>query len=245
MFIIKFKYNLMKILFLLIVLVKSNLLYSQNLIIEYDVKYNQSIYKNKLIIYDTITEWEDIISDETSNTQKLFLIKKPLEGKLFLSDFIFNKLFYVKDSLHNMKWELTNEKKVILNEKCNSAKTNFRGRIYTAYYSNSISQSDGPWKFGGLPGMILEVKSDDNSYEFSAYEINKNPIKKDVSNVNTKLKFLTWQEFTKQFKLTVDNTIKMVKTKTKTTDNDIKGYIKIDAPEIIYPKAQIGEGVEY
>ena len=143
-----------------------------------------------------------------------------------------------------MKWELLNETKFILNEKCFSARTNFRGRNYIAYYTTSSAYSDGPWKFGGLPGLILDIKSDDNFIQFSAIKIIKNYTGKiEFIKINN-YKFIEWSEYTKKFIATIDNYIKLARS-NGSIDNGSNAKIKIDAPEIIYSKAQEGEGISF
>lgn len=65
------------------------------------------------------------------------------------------------------------EKKTIENFNCRKAKTNFGGRRWIAYYSTDISISDGPYKFAGLPGLILELYSEDNDYHFLMRSLKK------------------------------------------------------------------------
>ncbi|MEA5405470.1 GLPGLI family protein [Arcicella sp. DC2W] len=228
---------------LFVLLLLPNFSFCQNLNIEFAVKYKNSSYRNELIIGDSITLWKDMPSEESTNVlDKAFFVKNHFNKTIYLSDFIFNKTFYVKDSLNNMKWELTNGTKIVLNQKCNAAITHFRGRKYIVYYAVNLPYSNGPWKFGGLPGLILEVKSDDDLYQFVAVKIIKNYTTSFKPANITNYKFISWDDFVSKFIITVDNTVKMVRTNA---DSDSKGYVKIDAPEIIYPKAQEGTGIEY
>ncbi len=55
------------------------------------------------------------------------------------------------------EWELGSGEKVIKGVKCKNAFTNFRGREYEAWYATEIPINAGPWKFCGLPGLIVEV----------------------------------------------------------------------------------------
>lgn len=68
-----------------------------------------------------------------------------------------NQDYFYSDSLHPMTWKLISEEKEIAGIKCYKAETEFRGRHYTAWYAPSIPVHNGPWKFGGLPGLIIEV----------------------------------------------------------------------------------------
>lgn len=84
---------------------------------------------------------------------------------LFLQNFGATKLFY-DNTLHDMKWELGEEERVILDYKCKIATTTFAGRDYIAWYAINIPIPNGPYMFGGLPGLILEIYDTQNHYHF-------------------------------------------------------------------------------
>ena len=65
-----------------------------------------------------------------------------------------------------MVWELTNESKKIDSYIAYKAKTTFRGRNYIAWFTPEIAIDAGPWKFHGLPGLILEVTDDELGVQF-------------------------------------------------------------------------------
>ena len=48
------------------------------------------------------------------------------------------------------------------------ATADFRGRRWTAWFATDIPISDGPWKLGGLPGLILEAYDKGHQYTFTA-----------------------------------------------------------------------------
>src|SRR5690554_1031099 len=50
------------------------------------------------------------------------------------------------------------EQKKIGEYNCEKVKTTFRGRTYEIWYTSEIPMASGPWKFNGLPGLILSVK---------------------------------------------------------------------------------------
>lgn len=134
--------------------------------------------------------------------------KNPIIFKEQKSKYIYSieevglKPFLVKDTMNIFNWQLHLEAKELLGYKCQKATTNYRGRSYTAYFTTEIPIKDGPWKFYGLPGLILEIKSDDNVLNIN---VNKIQISKDGLNivnpyVNSKLKPITWQEYTNEYK---------------------------------------------
>lgn len=67
-----------------------------------------------------------------------------------------------------MKWLISSEHKIILGYDCQLATVSFRGRDYKAWFTTDIPLSYGPWKFHGLPGLILEVADTKNDYHFTA-----------------------------------------------------------------------------
>lgn len=79
--------------------------------------------------------------------------------------------YLVNDTLGSPEWELLDSVKMIHDYTCKLAKTNYRGRVYFAWYSEAIPQPYGPWKLIGLPGFILDAYTPDRSITFSAKTI--------------------------------------------------------------------------
>ena len=62
-----------------------------------------------------------------------------------------------EETLSEIKWELSTESTVtICGLQCTKATGTFRGRSYTAWFTPDIPSPAGPWKLGGLPGVILK-----------------------------------------------------------------------------------------
>lgn len=69
---------------------------------------------------------------------------------------------YIQEKINLFDWEiLTDRDTVIASYSCRKATTKFRGRNYVAYFTNEIANQGGPWKFDGLPGIILKIYSTD------------------------------------------------------------------------------------
>jgi len=77
-----------------------------------------------------------------------------------------DKLFYT-EPLPKLKWEITSETKDISGFKVQKAFTSYSGRDYIAWFTPEIPISDGPYKFSGLPGLILEIHDTSNEYVFT------------------------------------------------------------------------------
>jgi GLPGLI family protein len=86
----------------------------------------------------------------------------------------------VEESLPNFEWIFDTKEKKIGSYLCKSAKLKFRGREYYVWYSTQIPISHGPWKFYGLPGLIMEVKSKDSKISFVLNKIKESNSLSDV-----------------------------------------------------------------
>jgi len=71
--------------------------------------------------------------------------------------------FYVSDSLYPMRWKIHQEEKWIDSLRCFKATCLFRGRDYIAWYAPDIPLPAGPWKMGGLPGLIVDLQDVDGN----------------------------------------------------------------------------------
>ncbi len=63
----------------------------------------------------------------------------------------------ISDSLFDMNWYFTSQRKTIGELPCQKAIALWRGRAYSAWFTEEIAIAEGPWKFGGLPGLIVEL----------------------------------------------------------------------------------------
>jgi GLPGLI family protein len=73
----------------------------------------------------------------------------------------------------DFKWQALNKKDTLIaGYRCKEAQTFFRGRKYRAWYTLEIPINDGPYKFKGLPGLIikLEDRKKEHSFELEYFE---------------------------------------------------------------------------
>jgi GLPGLI family protein len=79
-------------------------------------------------------------------------------------------------------WKLANETKVINSIVCKKAEISYKGREWTAWYSTEIPLPYGPYKFSGLPGLIVKITDKTGDYDFE--------LVKSVSSSNLKGKLV-------------------------------------------------------
>ncbi|MEN6618494.1 MAG: GLPGLI family protein [Rikenellaceae bacterium] len=82
---------------------------------------------------------------------------------IFVSRVIAQNYWY-QEEIEKQNWELTNDTLTVHHYLCYKATCKFRGREWIVWYAPEIPMMDGPWKLGGLPGLIL--KADDAKGEF-------------------------------------------------------------------------------
>lgn len=82
-------------------------------------------------------------------------------------------VFRYKEPYPDFQWVMTNEEKTITTYPCQKATLDFRGRTYEAWFSPMLPFTDGPFKFSGLPGLILEIQDSKKHYVFKCIGIKK------------------------------------------------------------------------
>ncbi len=72
------------------------------------------------------------------------------------------------EAIPEMDWEILDEPaSTYRNLSCQKAVCHFRGRDWTAWFAPDIPVSDGPWKFHGLPGLIVYVTDSEKVHIFA------------------------------------------------------------------------------
>jgi len=75
---------------------------------------------------------------------------------------------------NKLLWQIINgADSTILGFPCKKAATRFAGRNYTAWFTMEIPVSEGPYKFYGLPGLIVYVEDTQKQHRFELTRIQK------------------------------------------------------------------------
>jgi Protein of unknown function (Porph_ging). len=89
--------------------------------------------------------------------------------------------FVYEEDLPVFNWKISNEMQTILSYTCRKATVSFRGRDFIAWFTPDIPVPNGPWKFDGLPGLILKLSDVDNNFIYECQGLEqlkqKEPIK--------------------------------------------------------------------
>ncbi|WP_339653014.1 GLPGLI family protein [uncultured Salegentibacter sp.] len=111
---------------------------------------------------------------------KYTIYKDYQDNELILAEKVFQYELKYKQDLKQIDWEIQPENKEILGFSVQKATGDFAGRNYVAWFAPELPFSDGPYKFSGLPGLILEISDLKNHYHFSltAFQELANPVDK-------------------------------------------------------------------
>lgn len=138
---------------------------------------NHSIYKEV-----NLTKEEEKIKQADKDEGLQISIDVPrnnLNPEFFYNDrenFYFMEVWYdnellVKEVGLAWQWDLKDEVKKIGKFNCQKASSTFRGREYTAWFTEEIPVPYGPWKFQGLSGLILEIYDKDRVFHIVAKNV--------------------------------------------------------------------------
>lgn len=109
---------------------------------------------------------------------KYAIYKDYRDKALVLAEKIFQYELKYEQELKQMDWEIQSENKEILGFNVQKAIGTFAGRTYTAWFAPELPFLDGPYKFNGLPGLIIEISDLQNQYHFTltGFEELENPV---------------------------------------------------------------------
>jgi GLPGLI family protein len=153
-----------------------------NVATEYDgnLKYNDSC---SVFFFDAESQRA---ANENGALNDLVVLAKPGPKPKDFGDFTFfnikdnfinftrnndEKGYVVKDTTPKLNWNIKTEEKTIAGYNCSRAEVYFRGRNYIAWFTTALPNSFGPWKFNGLPGLILEVYDTELLFTWQAKKI--------------------------------------------------------------------------
>ncbi|RZM05145.1 MAG: GLPGLI family protein, partial [Pedobacter sp.] len=110
-----------------------------------------------------------------------YKVKKtyPTMNQTFI-DKISNKTFGYEDVI-KFDWKITTEKMKIGEYNTQKATTEYRGRKWTAWFASEIPLQDGPYRFYGLPGLIVKIEDEGKNYSWELKGNKKVPNYEEVS----------------------------------------------------------------
>lgn len=145
-------------------------------------EYTLDIGKKEIKFYPTEVLDKDSIFKKTGNysflSDNLDYFEHRLKRKVGSNEYINyhskSPLYYaVKTNDEPQKWKIENDTKTIGDYKVRKAVADFGGRSWVAWFTEDIAIPEGPYKFRGLPGLILEVYDTKANFLFQLKEVKK------------------------------------------------------------------------
>ncbi len=129
-----------------------------------------------------------------------YVVKEYNKNQLITTIEVGRDFVLLKEALDLFSWELCEETKTILGYSCNKATCTFRGRNYIAYFTREIPFKAAPWKFHGLPGVVLEVYSADYFVSWTAQSLEIRPYERKFELPFSGVETINWHQFTRFIK---------------------------------------------
>ncbi len=95
------------------------------------------------------------------------------ENSITTTDAIFSGKYLYEEKIEPMKWLITKDTMNFSGYKCQKATTDFRGRSYIAWFTHELPWNEGPYKFRGLPGLIVKIEDTKGNFIFECVEIQR------------------------------------------------------------------------
>lgn len=101
-------------------------------------------------------------------------------------DFKINHIISLDMTLYNagqqakMNWKILPEKSKIGTWNVQKAEADFAGRKWIAWFSTDIPIQDGPYKFYGLPGLIVKIEDKSGFHKIELKGIKNNTLERDI-----------------------------------------------------------------
>ena len=105
------------------------------------------------------------VGDVKGGTDVQIFKNWPRTGRMTMIDKMLD-WFEVVEAVPDFGWVVTDEWKELLGYRVRRAECTFRGRNYVAWFAPELPLSEGPWKFCGLPGLVMHVYDTDCQYVY-------------------------------------------------------------------------------
>lgn len=90
------------------------------------------------------------------------------------TNFDTDELFFLyEEEISPITWEMREDTMSVLGYTCTKATCDLGGRHFIAWFTQEIPINDGPYKFYGLPGMILKIEDSEKLFKFEAIGLEK------------------------------------------------------------------------
>lgn len=97
-----------------------------------------------------------------------YVVKNAGKGQMTTYDVNGIEKYRIEEAIPEFDWRISDETRNILGYECQKATTDYHGREWIVWFTPEVPIMNGPWKLGGLPGVILEAADSTGMYGFIA-----------------------------------------------------------------------------
>ncbi|MGS0747911.1 GLPGLI family protein [Halpernia sp. GG3] len=149
---------------------------------------NLDISPTKSIFYSDNQLKRDSIIGRAIQTRNFNFDRSQVENLQSHLDFVVEKNYTDQSLLYNSRigrdqysytetpqfnWKILPETVKIGDYNTQKAQMKYGGRTWNAWFTTDIPVQDGPYKFGGLPGLIIKVEDTNGNYSFDLMQSKK------------------------------------------------------------------------
>ncbi|KFC19534.1 GLPGLI family protein [Chryseobacterium sp. FH1] len=150
----------------------------------YTVYNSDSLMKIDIEKQMATTGLSNVKSNNRRGLVRYTVSKKYPKYQVFLQNRILRDQYNVLEE-RPIVWKITSEKLKIGEWTTQKAETEFAGRHWYAWFTTDIPIQDGPYKFHGLPGLIVKLEDKTQSHRFSLIGVkNISSIPQDIFGAN-------------------------------------------------------------
>jgi GLPGLI family protein len=98
-------------------------------------------------------------------------IYKFTDGKIRYQQKFLKDLYGYEENMSSLNWTILDSSSKYGQYNCQLAKTRYGGRNWTALFTTDVPINNGPYKFSGLPGLIVKIWDDQQHCLFELAEV--------------------------------------------------------------------------
>ena len=167
---------------------------------------SENTYKQdsiRRLVKEGVLTAQEVMNDSHPKTGLNHFVQKNYSGQSMTIANLIALDNYIYNQKNELFWQLSSDTLTIKNYFCNKATTTYEGRDYIAWYTTEIPISDGPYKFWGLPGLIIKIYDTENEYTFTLENFQKYTGKQYITPYQTRktyeVSYAKFKELSKEF----------------------------------------------
>ncbi len=160
----------------------------ESLFKSYDKYLLDSIFNEKLSKAQGIGDIKITPQRPTATTQR---IQEYSETNFLYGEALFSSFYYWEEAKPVFNWQIEKDTITLSGLLCQKAVTRHKGRNWEVWFCPDMPFPVGPWKFYGLPGLILQANDSRNQvyFKFNGFiSISKNSIQLPIRAIKTEQK---------------------------------------------------------